>query len=70
MQRSPEGRYLPHCFFDDDPEKIGTRIHGLPVYGPISALPERIGKCRLEKIDVAMLEDAFRRGIAMAEALA
>ena len=33
-------------------------------------LPERIGKCRLEKIDVAMLEDAFRRGLAMAEALA
>lgn len=33
-------------------------------------LPETIGKCRLEKIDVAGLEDAFRRGIAMAEALA
>ena len=33
-------------------------------------LPERIGKCRLEKIDISMLEDAFRRGLAMAEALA
>jgi len=31
-------------------------------------LPERIGRCRLEKIDVAMLEDAFRRGLAMVEA--
>lgn len=32
-------------------------------------LPERIGRCRLETIDVAMLEDAFRRGMAMVEAL-
>lgn len=32
-------------------------------------LPERIGKCRLEKIDVSTLEDVFQRGIAMAEAL-
>ncbi len=54
MQRSPEGRYLPHCFFDDDPEKIGTRIHGLPVYGPISALPERIGNLPVSELVVAM----------------
>lgn len=33
-------------------------------------LPEAIGKCKLEKIDVSQLEDAFRRGIEMAEALA
>lgn len=33
-------------------------------------LPERIGRCRLEKIDVSALEDVFRRGIVMAEALA
>lgn len=32
-------------------------------------LPEKIGRCRLETIDVAMLEDAFQRGIAMVEAL-
>lgn len=33
-------------------------------------LPEEIGKCKLEKIDISLLEDAFMRGIAMAEALA
>ena len=54
MRRSPEGRYQPHCFFDDDPEKIGTRIHGLPVYGPISALPERIGNLPVSELVVAM----------------
>lgn len=32
-------------------------------------LPEAIGKCRLEKIPVSALADAFRRGIEMAEAL-
>ena len=54
MRRSPEGRYQPHCFFDDDSEKIGTRIHGLPVYGPISALPERIGNLPVSELVVAM----------------
>lgn len=33
-------------------------------------LPEEIGRCRLEKMDVALLEDAFSRGIAMLEELA
>ena len=33
-------------------------------------LPESIGRCKLEKIDVALLKDAFKRGIEMAEALA
>ncbi|MBQ8087440.1 MAG: 3-dehydroquinate synthase [Clostridia bacterium] len=32
-------------------------------------LPEQIGKCALKKIDISALEDAFRRGIAMSEAL-
>jgi len=31
-------------------------------------LPERIGLCRLETIDISLLEDAFTRGIAMVEA--
>ncbi len=33
-------------------------------------LPESIGQCRLEKIDVSLLENAFKRGVEMAEALA
>lgn len=32
-------------------------------------LPEAIGHCILQKIDVAQLEDAFHRGIEMSEAL-
>lgn len=31
--------------------------------------PESIGHCKLEKIDVSLLEEAFRRGIALSEAL-
>jgi len=26
------------AFIDDDPEKIGTTINGVPVYGPISSI--------------------------------
>lgn len=32
-------------------------------------LPEEIGRCVLQKIDVTQLEDAFRRGLEMMEAL-
>lgn len=32
-------------------------------------LPERIGACRLERVEVSHLEEYFQRGIAMAEAI-
>ena len=32
-------------------------------------LPEEIGRCVMQKINVSELEDAFRRGMEMAEAL-
>ena len=32
-------------------------------------LPERIGRCRLEKVEVSRLEEYFQKGISMAEAV-
>lgn len=44
-----------------DKKRMGSRI--------ALVLPERIGECRIAETDVSMLEDAFRRGLVMTEAL-
>lgn len=54
MRRNPNGRYQPYCFFDDDPNKIGTHIHGVAVMGPISTIPEQIGNMPVSELVVAM----------------
>lgn len=45
-------------FVDDAPERIGRKIHGLPVYGPISALPELAASLRAQEILVSTAQDA------------
>mgnify|MGYP004668091067 FL=1 len=39
MKNSNKNHYLPVCFFDDDPEKIGKFIHGVEVKGKIDMMP-------------------------------
>lgn len=38
MLRFPTG-YLPIGFVDDDPPKLGSSLHGLPVFGSVDELP-------------------------------
>ena len=40
LKSNPEGSYIPYCLVDDAPDKMGKRIQGTPVLGPVSALPE------------------------------
>ena len=54
MRANPAGRFQPYCFFDDNPEKIGTRVHGLRVYGPIEALPQQISNLPVSELVVAI----------------
>lgn len=39
LHRNPESRYQVQCFFDDDPAKVGHRIHGVLVKGKIAEVP-------------------------------
>ena len=36
----PKNKINVICFLDDNPNKIGSRIHDIPVYGPINSLSE------------------------------
>ena len=39
MLQTPEKGYFPVAFADDDPAKLGQRIHGVPVLGAIPEIP-------------------------------
>lgn len=44
------------CFVDDDHDKIGSSIHGLPVLGPLARLPQITKSLGLQKVIIAMPE--------------
>ncbi len=54
MLRHPESGLMPEGFLDDDPVKAGTRIVGLPVLGPIEALPEKVRQKGIQEVLIAI----------------
>ncbi|MFR3920625.1 MAG: nucleoside-diphosphate sugar epimerase/dehydratase [Dysosmobacter welbionis] len=40
LQSNPDSRYNVQCFFDDDPEKLRKRIHGVEVKGRIDQVQD------------------------------
>lgn len=53
MLRTPTG-YWPIGFVDDDPEKKGTSLHGLKVFGPIDQMAEFAEAEGVDEIIIAM----------------
>ena len=54
INNNPNFGYLPLGFVDDDQEKVGRRIHGIPVLGTRSALSAVCDKLQIEEILVAI----------------
>jgi FlaA1/EpsC-like NDP-sugar epimerase len=42
------------CFIDDDRRKIGSTLHGIPVIGPRSRLPQLADSLSLQRVIIAM----------------
>ena len=42
------------AFMDDSKEKIGRKVHGVKVYGPISRTMEYVEKLNVEEIIIAI----------------
>lgn len=54
LQRNPESRYEVQCFFDDDPTKVGKRIHGVLVKGKISEMPMLLRAMDIREVILAI----------------
>lgn len=54
IQNNPDSPYRVRCFFDDDPGKIGRRIHGVVVKAPVSQMRECLRAMSIEDVIVAI----------------
>ncbi len=54
MQKTYGQRYLPIAIADDDARKFGQTIHGIPVMGPLFAVPEIVKAKQIEEILLAI----------------
>jgi len=54
MRYEPLLGYMPICFVDDDPAKIGKRLHDLPIYSGTTKLDEIIKENNIEDVLIAV----------------
>jgi FlaA1/EpsC-like NDP-sugar epimerase len=54
MRSEPSLGYIPVCFADDDPVKIGRRLHDLPIYPGKTKLDGIIKKNNIEDVLIAI----------------
>jgi lipopolysaccharide/colanic/teichoic acid biosynthesis glycosyltransferase len=54
MRSNPHLGMDPVAFVDDNPEKKGVLIHGVPVFGELAELPELLKSYRIEYVVIAM----------------
>ncbi len=54
LQANKQLGLSPVGYVDDDPEKIGKRIHGVPVLGSLPDLPRLLKKTRATQVIIAM----------------
>jgi len=58
MKHNHDNTYEPVGFIDDDQQKQGLTIHGVPILGPCSMLPEIIKRHKPDEILIAVSTDA------------
>ena len=54
MLRNPQLGYYLVGFLDDDPDKLGLRIHGVPVVGTLSDLARCVQELQVRQVLIAM----------------
>ena len=51
---NPQARYIPRCFIDVDPEKIGREIHGIKVFNETEATNELLKEHEIQEVVLAV----------------
>jgi undecaprenyl-phosphate galactose phosphotransferase len=67
IQETPELGLSIACFVDDDREKIGRRLFGRPVDGPVSEVPDLVKHHRVEEIFIAINSIEYARLLEIIE---
>jgi FlaA1/EpsC-like NDP-sugar epimerase len=53
-QRGDSDGVVPVALVDDDPEKRGMRLHGIPVLGSVRDIPALVESCRIQQLVIAI----------------
>ncbi|MDF2588413.1 MAG: polysaccharide biosynthesis protein [Anaerocolumna sp.] len=54
IRHKASSNYKIHCFIDDNPEKIGKKIRGIKVYGPINHFEEIVKSLPIKEVILAI----------------
>ena len=54
LHKNPQLNLSPVAFLDDDPEKQGVRIHGVPVIGTLDDLGEQLDELPISEVIIAI----------------
>ena len=52
--RNPRSRYVPVCFIDTDPEKVGQTVNGVPVYPEDNSTANLLKRMKVREIIIAL----------------
>ncbi len=69
LRTDEETNYRIMAFFDEDPEKWGMRLHGVPVVSGVSGLAELLKRRPVDEVIVAVTAASGQTVAAVAEAL-
>ncbi|MFV0497984.1 MAG: polysaccharide biosynthesis protein [Candidatus Fimivivens sp.] len=68
LKNNADSHYLPVCFFDDNPIKVGKRIHGVCIVGSVDMVAKYCEKHHIQEIIIAMpsVDSSARRRVISA----
>ena len=52
--RNPRSRYVPVCFIDTDPEKIGQTVNGVPIYSEDDSTADLLKRMKVQEVIIAL----------------
>ena len=59
--RNPRSRYVPVCFIDTDPQKVGQTVNGVPIYPEDDSTANLLKRMKVQEIIIALPDLAVQR---------
>ena len=59
--RNPRSRYVPVCFIDTDPQKVGQTVNGVPIYPEDDSTANLLKRMKVQEIIIALPDLTVQR---------